>query len=128
MIRHSTRFAIASLIAAAIVFAAGTLNTWRLEWRADQLQARCEATYRGSILCYPDGLGRETREDHPTAGLMEASDNIYLAAYDAQHSRRWPKLTALAIVIAGCLPWTWYFLLRRLAEVRAAIGGKSSAE
>jgi hypothetical protein len=45
---------------------------------------------------------------------------------DAQISgaERWPKLAAAIVAILGALPWAWYFLLRRVAELRAAIGGK----
>lgn len=39
-------------------------------------------------------------------------------------SKRWPMRGAAVIAILGALPWAWYFLLRRVAELRAAIGGK----
>jgi hypothetical protein len=38
-------------------------------------------------------------------------------------SKRWPMQAAAVIAILGALPWAWYFLLRRIAELRAAFGG-----
>jgi hypothetical protein len=37
------------------------------------------------------------------------------------------RLAALAIAVVSALPWGWYFLLRRIAELRAAIGGNPPA-
>ena len=36
----------------------------------------------------------------------------------------WLGHFAWVIGTLGVLPWAWYFLLRRIAELRAAIGGK----
>ena len=37
---------------------------------------------------------------------------------------QWPVPAAFILLIAGAVPWLWYFLLRRIAELRSAIGGK----
>jgi hypothetical protein len=39
-------------------------------------------------------------------------------------SKAWPLTVALAVFVLGALPWAWYALLRRIGELRAAIGGK----
>jgi hypothetical protein len=39
-------------------------------------------------------------------------------------SSQWPVPLALILLSVGSVPWFWYFLLRRIAELRSAIGGK----
>ena len=41
--------------------------------------------------------------------------------------RAQPSLVPLAIVVAGvfAIPWTWYFMLRRIRELRDALVGKA---
>jgi len=82
------------------------------------------------ILCYPDGLGRMTTDRlyAPSAALPAASDQIWSAHWDAQKSWRWTKALALTVAVLGCLPWCWYFLLRRIAQLRAAIGDKACGD
>jgi hypothetical protein len=38
-------------------------------------------------------------------------------------SRSWPLPVALALFGLSAMPWLWYALLRRIGELRAAIGG-----
>jgi hypothetical protein len=39
-------------------------------------------------------------------------------------SRTWPLPAALVLFCLMALPWAWYALLRRIGELRAAIGGQ----
>ena len=46
-------------------------------------------------------------------------------AYDEQDaSKDLPNLAAAVLLGLGTIPWFWYFLLRRIADLCAAIGGK----
>lgn len=42
----------------------------------------------------------------------------------AEASKRWPVIGALIVAGLGAIPWFWYFLLRRIAELRLAISGR----
>lgn len=42
----------------------------------------------------------------------------------AKTSGETARVAALAVVLVSLLPWLWYFLLRRVAEVRLAVSGK----
>lgn len=59
-----------------------------------------------------------------TATFVGLQADIVNAYRTAQSSYAWPKLVALALVCLGAVPWVWYFLLRRLAEVRRALSGQ----
>jgi hypothetical protein len=41
----------------------------------------------------------------------------------ARNSRSWPLSVALTLFVLSAMPWLWYALLRRIGELRAAIGG-----
>lgn len=41
-----------------------------------------------------------------------------------RHWKRWPISGGLAITVFFALPWVWYFLLRRVRELREALIGK----
>ncbi len=65
--------------------------------------------------------------------LMGANFNDALKTYQtdlveareaANTSREWPLPISIIVLAAAALPWLWYFLLRRIAELRAAISGK----
>lgn len=49
--------------------------------------------------------------------------DIVKAHWAAIASRDWPIPAALFVLGVSVLPWLWYFLLRRIAELRAAIVG-----
>lgn len=60
--------------------------------------------------------------------MQDAWVTPQLEVRDALEARdrisRWPYALALCIALLTALPWTWYFLLRRIAELRTAIAGK----
>jgi len=48
------------------------------------------------------------------------------AAYTDRLSSEWWALPfALGILALGAVPWLWYSLLHRIAELRAAFGGQA---
>jgi hypothetical protein len=55
------------------------------------------------------------------AGGVQAK--IVDADRDIRSSRSWPLPVALAVLSLSALPWLWYAFLRRIAELRVAIGG-----
>jgi hypothetical protein len=65
--------------------------------------------------------------DHDIAAAF-APVGIQAAIVNAQQavaaSETWPIPAALVLLGIGATPWLWYFLLRRIAELRSAIAGK----
>jgi hypothetical protein len=64
---------------------------------------------------------------------LQSAGPAYLASYQSEllaaheattSSKPWPNLIALVLLAIGATPWLWYFLLRRIAELRSAISGK----
>ena len=55
--------------------------------------------------------------------LLDSQSEIRRAYDAARASRKWPMPVALALVCLGTVPLLWYFLLRRIAELRAAVAG-----
>lgn len=70
----------------------------------------------GKMVCDPDELS-----DVSTTGIQEKLVNAQRAA---QASQSWPIPASLILIGIGSAPWLWYFLLRRIAELRSAISGK----
>jgi hypothetical protein len=46
------------------------------------------------------------------------------SAAKAAEAQTWPGVAALVLLCIGAAPGAWYFLLRRIAELRSAISGK----
>jgi hypothetical protein len=122
-------------VAAGAVLVAGDLNAQRLGHREAKLQAACEAQLAKAKADQPkdDDSPLDGLPDPPCDAHSLLADNIgwnglrgeILDAHAAAAaSRSWSKLAAPTIAVLGALPWTWYFLLRRVAELRAAIGGQ----
>jgi len=59
--------------------------------------------------------------DSPLKGIQ---DRIVKAQREASASKQWPYIVAEWILGLSLLPWAWYFLLRRIQELREAIVGK----
>ena len=43
-------------------------------------------------------------------------------------AKSWPRVAAAIVAILGALPWAWYFLLRRVTELSAAIRGNRPSD
>jgi hypothetical protein len=136
----STKMLVGGIVAAPLVYAGGAVNTARLERRESRLERTCEelhlaakardaaAAARGEwrsvddflkagMPCQPSSLS-EVRD--PLDGI-EA--DVISASREARESRTWPATVALVVLLVGAAPWLWYFLLRRVAEMRGALGG-----
>lgn len=114
----------------------------------DALQARCEAEADSEAALKNAKTATPTEEtvvqaQEPWANESWRNDRLVCDPYEllaiaselqgvqaeiaAAHKAQldptpWILGSAL-LLVASALPWFWYFLLRRLAEVRAAIGG-----
>jgi hypothetical protein len=49
---------------------------------------------------------------------------IVQAQNDAGSAKEWPYFIALLVLLFSAIPWGWYFLLRRVQEIRNVIVGK----
>src|SRR5260370_14028948 len=137
---RSVRMLIVGFAVAGCVLATAATNTYRLRRDADKAQARC------ALLLARVEAGQSTGDPEMDAALTQPSphqrsytmDEMQrmvtptgrcvekLGAPDAMaisNSVTWPRLAAAVIGILGALPWTWYFLLPRIAAVRAASTG-----
>jgi hypothetical protein len=110
------------------------MNTFRLERRVQELQRACVAEteaeakkqgalsalasiFSGKMTCDPVEL---TRSDGYTGiqGQLAAAERSVLR-WD-----NWPQISGIAVLFLCSLPWSWYFFLRRIRELREAIDGK----
>lgn len=128
-LRRSTWMFVGGLTLGAVVLMLGTLNARRLEQEQFKARALCEAKPAVS-----EQTPLTKGVDPEIAALFAESDqvNAVKTCYANQHAptddaiavtarRGW--FVAAIVAILGALPWAWYFLLRRIAELRAAIGG-----
>ena len=132
-----TKILIAGLALGAAVAAGGVVNTHRLQAKLEELRTACiaegekEATvpgsdaalaaqYGGKSLCDPVELTRSNSGIEPPGvqGQLEKTHHEFL------DSEQWPVLLGAAITLLLAVPWIWYFLLRRLKEIREAITEK----
>jgi hypothetical protein len=72
--------------------------------------------YHDEMICDAEEL-----QDVKAVGLQAAIVEAHRATLGSQH---WPLSVALILLCLAAVPWLWYFLLRRIAELRSAIAGK----
>jgi hypothetical protein len=129
---NPTKILIGGAICAAIIAGMGALNTARLKANLKRLETQC-IEEEGKQERQHTGIDFKTVCDG--ADLSDLALQIELnktglqaqiaAAYDdAGNSSAMPNLLAIGILIIFAIPWTWYFLLRRIRELREAIVGK----
>jgi hypothetical protein len=73
------------------------------------------------LICEPAQLAEIERPNEPLKGVQA---QIAATQRDLSDSESWPTPVAVAILFFSCVPWVWYFLLRRISELRDAIIGK----
>lgn len=125
----STKILVGGLALAALVLGVGLLNVYRLERRISDLEAACEHQNA------KDKLPGSTDEWALAPMVCDSSElyfsdvvgiqaDIKKARRDWQEAGSWSASIAVTIAILSVIPWLWYFLLRRLAEILEAIRGK----
>jgi hypothetical protein len=130
----SAKILIGGIIAGALVYGLGEMNTFRLERRVQELERACVAEteaeakkhgtlsaltsiFSGKATCDPVELARSD-------GYPGIQGQLAAAERDVLRWANWPQISGIAIPLLCSLPWLWYFFLRRIRELREAILGK----
>ena len=130
----STKVLIVGAFAGALTYGLGQVRAHRLERRVQELQTACVAegeaeakgqgtfsalanAFRGKLQCDPVELAKSGEH----VGIQ---GQLAVAQRDVWRWSDWPFIVCIAILLACSLPWLWYFLLRRIRELREAITGK----
>jgi hypothetical protein len=130
-----TRIFIIGLVSAGLVWTAGTLNTRRLTRHEAALEIQCKQSTKPPFGFVPDCDWKTLVSDSaPSTGIdpdiaaafapVGIQADIVKAHQAVAASEAWPIPAALVLLGIGATPWLWYFLLRRIAELRSAMGGK----
>jgi len=132
--RRSEKILLVGCCISVAVFGIGALNTHRLAARTSALEAQCEVSnlpppfvpdkepWKGdNLVCDPNDLDGLS----PLKGIQAS----IVQAHSSERSfREWPLPVALVLLALSAVPWLWYAFLRRMAELRAAIGGNPPEE
>ena len=117
------------VICAAIIAAVGFANTHRLESKVRNLEAECVEEDKRENKLEPGERGwRNICDAEQLARFSEAlvgsQARLAAAKREVSASERWPYVLAAGVLVFSGVPWAWYFLLRRIRELRDAISGK----
>jgi hypothetical protein len=129
-----TKILIGGIVISALTYGLGQWNAHRLEHKVQQLQNACvaqkdaEEKKQGPWSGLAGILTAKTTCDPATLARSNDYTGIQaqLAAAEREHQAwgNWPSWVAIVIAVMSCLPWLWYFFLRRIRELREAITGK----
>jgi hypothetical protein len=126
---------IVGVLAGPLTYGLGQVYEHRLERRVQELHTACVAegeaeaqrpgtfsalanAFRGKLQCDPVELAKFG--DH--VGIQ---GQLAVAQLDVWRWSDWPFIACVAILFGCTLPWFWYFVLRRIRELREAITGKT---
>ena len=129
-----TKVLIGGIFTGALVYCVGTLNTHRLERKVGELQKACVAEneaqeksegplsalagiFIGKLTCDPVELARSN-------GYAGIQGQLAAAQREVLRWDNWSPIAAIAMAAVSCFPWLWYFLLRRIRELREAMIGR----
>lgn len=139
-----TKILVSGMICATLVFCALYANTYRLESKLHQLESVCieegkrrlkegkqpdgeltipswamDWSHESVLICDPNVLGHM---ESPSVGIQA---QISQTQHDVWKSLNYDyNYIAPYILLISAIPWLWYFLLRRVRELRDAITGK----
>ena len=117
------------ILAAALIVGAGFANRYRLESNLRNLQAECieegkketlAKSFGGVLICDPMELYL-SESQNPHVGIQA---KLVAAKGEVLETGEWFIPIAIAVLVISALPWSWYFLLRRIRELRETILGK----
>ena len=131
MISKASKIFFAGIVIASFVSAFGFLNTNLHESKVHKLESECAeewkqdksklasevALYGGTLVCDAQSLSSGDGNVGIQAKIVQAQNEVL-------SSKEWPYFAALLVLIFSAVPWAWYFLLRRIREVRDAVAGK----
>jgi hypothetical protein len=126
----SIKILLSGIVCAGIIASGQIFYNRSLENKLNQLKAECIAEdiaekektpgSRFQLICDPEELeGVEVKGEGVQAKLV----STYRDLHREESSSRF-FLVAAAIMGVSALPWLWYFLLRRIRELRDVIVGK----
>lgn len=125
-----TLILLGGVILSSLIFGAGKANHYRLESKLHDLQATCvEEGKRNTLTTSSGGVYRcdaidlflEEKEDEPYKGIQA---EILKTQRQKVEAESWSVPAAEITLFLSAFPWVWYFLLRRIKELREAIVGK----
>ncbi len=147
-----TKALILGVVVGALAAGVGLTNSHRLERKLQELQTSCVAEHEkeaktpgGSSAVPPPPPGfvleeKEAKTPGQAIDFKPICDPVELGRFNgklvgtqeelasAQHElwqwEQWPISVGLPITVFFALPWVWYFLLRRVRELREALIGK----
>lgn len=121
-----TKILLIGAAAAGLIALAGYGYEYHLASTLSNLEAKCveegkkeslAASFGGVMLC-----DRETLADLPESVGIQAE--IVAAHNKVKYSDDWYYVVAIGVLAASAVPYIWYFLLRRIRELRNAIMGQ----
>jgi hypothetical protein len=129
-------FAAIGAVLGGLVLGVALLNARRLDRRVSGFHDACEHEAKssqnaeamfvrklgGSLVCDPFDLASSKDSDPP--GVQGELARAQRQQTRWQEWQTWLIPAGLIILVVSGLPWSWYFLLRRIRELSAAISGK----
>lgn len=125
---RSSKIFLGGIICATVIVAIGFANTYRLESKLKKIEVECvtegkqnKPTINFKMICDVEDLIGLDRSSEPLVGIQA---DIVAAQRKVWKSKEGPYLAAAVVLVLAGIPWVWYFLLRRIRELRDAIAGK----
>ena len=125
--RRSTLILLLGAIVAGLCAAGGLLNELHLERREAAAQVACEeeSAHPKEGDKFAESATLTCDEDLSNLpNLIGVQGELNKARKARREAPTWPAPVAIVIFGGSLAYWAWYFLLRRISELRAAIGGK----
>lgn len=125
-----TKALILGFLAGSSIASLGVVNSRRFDRQVADLRARCVAEDQREhedpavrrptefvMTCDLIELGRDTQT------LVGIQQELAKAQRALWLSAKWPIPVGLGVMVFSALPWAWYFLLKRVRELRDVIVG-----
>jgi hypothetical protein len=131
---RASKILIGGILAGTLLYGLGEMQMRRLERRVQELEKACvaekgtEGKAQGALsaltslftsksTCDPVDLAR-------SSGYSGIQGQLGAAQRDAMRWDNWHLIGGIALSVLCSFPWLWYFLLRRIRELREAILGR----
>jgi hypothetical protein len=118
-------------LCAALIAAVGFLNIYYLESKLHTLESECvhdkskeeekqnelDFSRYGTLVCDAEKLSNMRELKGIQAQIVQIQNDILL-------SKKWPYSIGVLVLLFSAIPWSWYFLLQRIRELRDIIAVK----